>query len=361
MRGPELAIIVPTFNERSIIPHVITAVGDALGDVHWEIVFVDDNSPDGTADLARQLGREDARVRCMHRFGRRGFSSACVDGIMATAAPYVAVMNVDRRYDKSALRRMFELLRFGDAEIVLASLCADGEDTGDWNRSRTAISRFVARVANYITREPLTDPMSGFFMFRHETFLRALPKLSSIGDALLLDIFASSPRPLNVTEVSCQCTSPVNTESPPTSLVLWDCFLLLLDKVVGRYIPIRFISFALIGGSGVVVHFTVLSLLFKALGTSFAAAQIGATMTAMTSNFFLNNALTYRDQRLRGKNLFVGWISFNLVCTTGAIANVGIANWLFANQTFWVASALAGIAVGAVWNYTMSSAFTWKT
>jgi dolichol-phosphate mannosyltransferase len=222
------------------------------------------------------------------------------------------------------------------------------------------MSRFATHIANWITGTKLSDPMSGFFMMHRDAFLASLPRLSSIGFKILLDISASSDRVLKIIDVPYQFRSRQRGESKLDSMALWEFLLLLLDKSIGRYIPVRFISFALIGGSGVLLHVGILTLLFKFLNTSFVAAQTAATFTAITTNFLLNNALTYRDQKLKGVKLWVGWISFNLVCTIGAVANVGIANWMFASNSMWLVDGLAGIAVGVVWNYAMSSIFTWN-
>jgi dolichol-phosphate mannosyltransferase len=361
VEAAELSVIVPTFNERDNIKGVIAAVADALPNVAWEIVFVDDNSPDGTASLVREIAQADPRVRCLHRFGRRGLSSACVEGIMSTASPIVAVMDADRQHDERALLQMFEILNATDADIVVGSRYVEGGGVSDWDRGRAAMSRFATRITGWITSTNLSDPMSGFFMMRRKVFLGALPRLSSIGFKILLDISASSETALKAVDVPYQFRSRKYGASKLDSTALWEFFLLLLDKTIGRYIPTRFISFALIGSSGVLVHLAVLTLLFKVVGTGFAGAQAAATFTAITTNFLLNNALTYRDQRLRGMKLLTGWLSFNLVCAIGAVANVGIANWMFANNSMWLISGLAGIAVGVVWNYAMSSIFTWKT
>jgi len=360
MHAAELSIIVPTFNERNNITGVIAAVSEALLDVSWEIVFVDDNSPDGTASFVREIARTDPRVRCLHRVGRRGLSSACVEGIMSTASPIIAVMDADRQHDERALGKMFEILRTTEADVAVGSRYVEGGGLGDWHRSRVLMSRVATRLTNLITGTKLSDPMSGFFMMRRDVFLTSLPRLSSIGFKILLDISASSDRVLKIVDVPYEFRSRQHGESKLDSLVLWEFFLLLVDKSIGQYIPTRFISFALIGGSGVLVHMFVLTLLFKFLNADFITAQIGATFTAITSNFLLNNALTYRDRRLQGLRLLFGWITFNLVCSVGAIANVGVANWMFVNDSMWLLDGLAGIAVGVVWNYAMSSIFTWK-
>jgi dolichol-phosphate mannosyltransferase len=361
VRAPELSIIVPTFNERDNIAGVISSIAQAMPDIHWEIIFVDDNSPDGTASLIRGIAQTDPRVRCLHRYGRRGLSSACVEGIMSTASPIVAVMDADGQHDERRLRQMFEILGATDTDIVVGSRYVKGGSVSDWSRSRLAMSLLATRITNRITGTSLSDPMSGFFMLRREAFLDALPRLSSVGFKILLDIFASSRRVLKCVEIPYQFRSRQAGVSKLDSMVLWEFLLLLIDKSVGRYVPTRIVSFALVGGSGVFVHVSVLTLLFKAFHTGFLPAQIAATLSAITSNFFLNNMLTYRDQRLKGRRLLSGWLSFNLVCATGAMANVGIANLMFSNKTTWLVSGLAGIAVGVVWNYAMSSIFTWRT
>jgi dolichol-phosphate mannosyltransferase len=351
---------VPTFNERDNVVAVIDAVSEALPGIAWEIIFVDDSSPDGTASVVRQIAQTDPRIRCLHRFGRRGLASACVEGIMSTAAPIVAVMDADGQHDEGALRAMYETLATTDADIVVGSRYADGGGVSDWDSKRLAMSRFATRIANRITGTTLSDPMSGFFMLRRDAFLAAVPKLSSIGFKILLDIVASSDRPLRVTDVPYQFRSRQRGESKLDSTILWEFFLLLLDKTIGGLVPVRFISFAIIGASGVMVHVGVLALLFNVFGAGFMAAQIAATFAAITTNFLLNNALTYRDQRLTGARLLYGWIGFNCVCAIGAIANVGIASWMFASNAMWLADGLAGTAIGAVWNYAMSSMFIWN-
>ena len=356
----ELSIVVPTFNERENVTNLITEVSKALPDIPWEIVFVDDNSPDGTASFVREIARVDPRVRCLHRFGRRGLSSACVEGIMSTASPIVAVMDGDGQHDASALYQMFQILTSSDTDIVVGSRYVQGGSVSDWGRGRLAMSRFATRIANWLSSAPLSDPMSGFFMVRREVFLTSLPGLSSIGFKILLDIIASNNRLLKVADLPYQFRTRRLGESKLDAMALWEFFLLLLDKSVGRYIPIRFISFALVGGSGVFVHVCVLMLLFEFLGTSFFVAQTAATFTAITTNFLLNNTLTYRDRRLKGSRLLLGWVSFNLICMVGAIANVGIANWMFSSNSMWLLDGLAGIAIGIVWNYAMSSIFTWN-
>jgi dolichol-phosphate mannosyltransferase len=148
-------------------------------------------------------------------------------------------------------------------------------------------------------------------------------------------------------------------QSKLDSLVAWEYLMLLMDKRIGHIIAPRLLFFLLVGGSGVALHYLILSSLFLGLGVSFTVAQLIGTVCAMTSNFFLNNLFTYRDQRLRGLKLVRGLLSFYAVCGMGALANIGIAAYAFAQNLEWALSAAAGIIVGTLWNYLATARFTW--
>lgn len=356
----DLSVIVPAFNEVGNVALMVKAIDAALVGIRWEVIFVDDNSPDGTAARVRQLAQTDSRVRVVHRYGRRGLSSACVEGILASAAPVVAVMDCDLQHDESLLPQMLRSIETGQVDLVVGSRYVAGGSLGEWTRGRANASKLATRMATMLTRTPINDPMSGFFMISREAFERSLPRLSSVGFKILLDIAASAPAPLRIMELPYTFRSRQHGESKLDALVLWEYIQLIIDKALGAYIPARFISFALVGLVGLAVHFLVLILLFVSINQNFWISQTVATAVAITCNFFLNNLLTYRDQRLRGPALLRGWITFNLVCATGAAANVGVADWLFEHRYFWVASAVAGVLVSVVWNYTMSSLFTWR-
>jgi dolichol-phosphate mannosyltransferase len=356
----ELSIVVPTFNEAGNIKEVIRRVGDCLDLIKWELIFVDDDSPDGTAAIIREIAQVDPRVRCVHRIGRRGLSSACIEGILSSSAPVVAVMDADLQHDERLLRSMLNALRDENLDIVVGSRYVEGGGTGHWNESRALISRAATRLSRLVLKADLRDPMSGFFMITRDAFLKCVRAgVTGIGFKILLDLFASSPQPLRFKELPYVFRNRFSGESKLDTTVAWEYFVLLLDKLFGRVLPIRFIAFSLVGGFGILVHLAVLAVLFKGLSASFLWSQVWATFVAMTSNFILNNVLTYRDMRLRGWGLVKGWVLFVLVCSVGALANVGIATYLFQQDTFWVLSAIAGILVGAVWNYAVTAFYAW--
>ncbi|HKD30579.1 MAG TPA: glycosyltransferase family 2 protein [Xanthobacteraceae bacterium] len=358
--APILTIVVPTLNERDNIKPLIALLDTALANVDWEVMFVDDDSTDDTARRIRALALVDPRVRCIQRIGRRGLSTACIEGVLASSAPYVAVMDADLQHDEALLPRMLEILLAENVDVVIGSRYARGGGLGDWAGNRAWISRLGTRLARLVCNQDITDPLSGFFMCRRDVFEGVVRRLSGQGFKILLDLLASSSRPLRVRELPFEFRSRRHGESKLDTLVVWEYFALLADKLFGRIVPIRFALFASIGAVGLAVHMPVLwgGLHFATL--SFGAAQSIATLAAMTSNFFLNNILTYRDQRLRGWRMLRGLLTFYAICAIGATANVGIASYLFnANQTWWVAGVL-GVIIGAVWNYAMSSIFTWR-
>ena len=357
---PELAVIIPTLNERDNVPLVVERLNRVLAGIAWEAIFVDDDSPDGTADAVRALGRRQANIRCLQRLGRRGLASACIEGILASAAPYAAVMDGDLQHDESLLPAMLAKIKSERLDVVVASRYVEAGSLGEWQRSRVMISNLAGRLGRLVIKAELTDPMSGFFVIKRDAFNAALRGLSGQGFKILLDLFASSPRPLAFAELPLNFRQRLHGESKLDAMVAWEYLVLLLEKLVGPAVPVRFLLFSIIGALGVGTHLLTLWFATHVLFTGFALAQSAATLVAMTGNFLLNNLFTYRDRRLRGRRLLTGLISFYAVCGAGAAANVGIASHLVVDHHSWWLAGLAGAAVSVVWNYAMSSIFTWS-
>ena len=358
--APELAIVIPTLNERDNVPIMVERLNRALAGISWEAIFVDDDSPDGTADVVRALARRQPNIRCLQRLGRRGLSSACIDGILASAAPYAAIMDGDLQHDENLLPVMLAKLKAEGLDIVVASRHIAKGSLGDLERSRVMISDFANRLGRLVVKAELTDPMSGFFMVKREAFTETMRALSGQGFKILLDLFASTPRPLAFAEVPLNFRQRLYGESKLDAMVAWEYLMLLLQKLVGPAVPVRFLLFSMIGGLGIGTHLLTLWFGTHVLLVAFAPAQAAATMVAMTGNFLLNNLFTYRDRRLRGRRLLTGLLSFYAVCGAGAAANVGVASYLADIHNSWWLAGLAGAAVSVVWNYAMSSIFTWS-
>ena len=355
----ELTVVVPCYNERPNVAVLVERLTAALQGIAWEAVFVDDDSPDGTAAAVQALARHDPRVRCIRRIGRRGLASAVIEGALSSSADYVAVIDGDLQHDETRLPEMLAILRRDGGDLVVASRHLEGGDAaglaGAW---RHRLSESGIRLALTSLPDKITDPMSGFFMLPRAVFEQEAPRLTGQGFKILLDLLLSAPRPLRVVEVPARFHKRVAGASKLDVLVMLQFAGLLLDKRLHGMVPLRFVSFALVGAAGLVVHLLALTLARHG-GIGFEVAQAVATVVAMAANFQMNNALTYRDQRLRGPALWRGLLLFMVVCGLGAIANIGIAQTLYAGHVGWTPAGAAGAAVGLVWNYAVSATLVW--
>jgi dolichol-phosphate mannosyltransferase len=360
--SPRLTIVVPTFNERDNIAVLVKSIDEVLrGKIAWEVVFVDDNSPDGTAEFAKKLGQEDARVRCIRRINRRGLSGACIEGMLSSSAPYLAVMDADLQHDESILPTMLDRLTAGDVDIVVGSRLGEGGSAaGGLSAKREMSSRIVASIVTRFFPRGVSDVLSGFFMMRREAFDVLAPQLEQSGFKILADILITSGDSLRVAEIGFTFRARQAGVSKLDSRVVLDFAGLLLNKLSRGVIPVRFIFFGLVGASGVIIHILTLRVTLISMGLSFAVSQSLATLVAMTWNFYINNEITYRDSQLKGVRFLQGLLLFYLVCGIGAVANVGMANWLFVRDPVWWMAGLAGAAVGAIWNYALSSRLVWR-
>jgi dolichol-phosphate mannosyltransferase len=358
--APELSVVVPTYNERANIPILVERLTHVLAGCAWEVLFVDDNSPDGTAAVARALGETDGRVRCMRRIGRRGLAGACLEGMLASQARYLAVMDADLQHDEKLLAAMLERLRGGNCDVVVASRYLGGGSAAGLSKQRASASRFANMLVRRLLGIDLTDPMSGHFMIRRDAFEPRAPAISSQGFKILLDILATKPGSLRVVELPSTFHERRHGESKLDSKVALDFAALLTAKLTNDAVSVRFLLFCLVGTSGLVVHLIALSLATQLAAIAFGPAQTLATVCAITWNFVLNNVFTYRDQRLSGWRFLTGLVRFQVICAIGAVSNVGIATWIYDYDSRWWLAGLAGAMIGTVWNFVVSAAFVWR-
>jgi dolichol-phosphate mannosyltransferase len=354
-----LAVIIPVYGEAANVAPLVARLEAALAGLAWEAVFVDDDSPDGTAAAARAIAAADPRIRCIRRIGRRGLASACMEGFLSVSAPFVAVMDGDLQHDETILPALLSAVE-GGADIAIGSRHVPGGGAeGGFSAARGVLSDAGATLARVLLPVPVADPMSGFFLLRRDLVEEVAPRLAARGFKILLDILLSAPRRLRVAEVPYSFRSRQAGESKLNATVLLEFAGLLLDKATGGAVPLRFVAFAAVGAIGLLVHMSALALLLGPL--SFGAAQWAATLVAMTANFALNNRITYRDVRLRGAALWRGLVVFYLVCGIGAAANVGIAGLLLRDGMLaWGTAGLAGALITVVWNYAVSSTLVWR-
>ncbi|MFH0303217.1 glycosyltransferase family 2 protein [Bradyrhizobium sp. 31Argb] len=357
---PLLSVVVPTFNERDNVTVLYRRLETTLAGIPWEVVFVDDNSPDGTWEVVRSLARQDSRVRCVRRVGRRGLSGACIEGILASSAPYAVVMDADLQHDETQLPKMVDLLRSGKADLVVGSRYIEGYRAEGFDKQRAGASAFATEIARRLLRVDIADPMSGFFAIRRDRFEELAPDLSTQGFKILLDVVATAQGKLRAVEIPYTFGSRQHGESKLDSMVALDFLGLVLAKLTHDVISLRFVLFGLVGSLGLLVHLAALYVALEVFGAPFPEAQATGAIVAMTSNFVLNNFLTYRDQRLKGFAILRGLLLFYLVCSVGLLANVGVAFSVYDQEPIWWLAGAAGALMGVVWNYAMSGLFVWR-
>jgi dolichol-phosphate mannosyltransferase len=357
---PTLSIVVPTYREAANVPVLFERVKAALEGLPWEMIVVDDDSPDGTSDVAFGLAASDRRLRCLRRVNRTGLAGAVIEGWMSSSAELVAVIDGDLQHDERILPKMYYSLVAGMGNLAIGTRVSDGTE-GGLSPARQKLSDLGKWFFRRIAGAPVTDPMSGFFMIRRDIVSHLASRLSPDGFKILVDVILSAGGGLKIVEVPYRFRARVAGESKLTPLVGLDFLGLVAHHASGGVLPNRFVLFALIGAFGLVVHILALSAFRYWLGTSdFVSGQLGATLVAMASNFILNNEITYRTHRYRRLGMIGGFAAFALGCSVGVLANIDVASWLYSShQTWWVAG-LSGAVLSVVWNYAVSSNLIWR-
>lgn len=360
--GSDLSIVVPCFNEKANIRPMVELLDAALKGIAWEAVFVDDDSPDGTAEEVRQIAQERSNIRVLHRVDRRGLSGACIEGILSCTSPLAAIIDADLQHDETKLREMYlKMHQDNTIDLVIGSRHVEGGSaTGGLSRIRAAGSNFATSLAKKTLKISASDPMSGFFMLRRLKFNQIVTGLQPQGFKILADILSTVKDKWRIEEVGYEFRSRQFGESKMDAAITMQFLGLVASKLTGGFLPIRFILFALVGITGVLVQLAAVKIaLLAGTGTFFIAQSFGVAV-AMTTNYALNNLLTYRDRQLRGKEWWRGLVSFYAICFLGAVANVAIAEWVNMLASNWVLASISGALFGALWNFLASAAFTWK-
>jgi dolichol-phosphate mannosyltransferase len=356
----ELTVVVPTYNERENVAVLVERMSTALEGVSssWEVVFVDDDSPDGTAEAVRELSIVNPRVRCIRRIGRRGLSSACIEGMLSSDASFLAVMDADLQHDETLLAGMLDTLRGSDVDIVVGSRYVEGGSVGRWDETRSFISYIGTALGRLVIKADLKDPLSGFFMLRGELLERTVHGLSARGFKILVDIFATAGGKITFKELPFTFRNRYAGQSKLDSLTLWEYFLLVAEKTLGGRVPVEYPAWA--GGMALaaVVHMLTLHVLHVSLGLGFVLSQSGG---AAASALFVYGAGDYFVGRRfkRGAAVFLkGLAGFAAAALPGFIYSVGAAALLDGAGVSRLQAGLCGAVGGVLWCYLVVTTFS---
>lgn len=358
----ELTVIVPTFNEKDNIPILVDLIAKNLSEIDHSILIVDDNSKDFTWKVAQDLEVNFSQLSSIRRVGRKGLSSAVIEGILACSSEYIAVIDADLQHDETILCKMLEAAKSG-ADVVVGSRYVPGGGTGDWNKNRLKVSQGATALVSYLFKHKISDPMSGFFLMKRDKAILHVEKLDGKGFKILLDLLSNfSPEEIEIQEVAYEFKSRIHGESKLSPLVAVQFFEFLYSKKVGHLVPLRFTKFIIVGFLGSFVHFFLLALCFKSLNFSYQYSLIIAIEMAIIFNFFVNNIWTFGDFKLKKSKIITGLLKFNLASVFGGfISFIVSVYFLESMKIHWALSSLIGAMAGALWNYNLSKILTWKT
>ncbi len=359
-----LSIVLPTYNESENLPLLLEKLRPVLHDLSHEIIIVDDNSPDGTWKIAQQIAARDDRVHVVRRVGRRGLSSAVIEGFLAARGDVLAVMDADGQHDVELLPKLHDAV-VGGAGLAIGSRYVAGGSVGQWDERRHTMSKLATALAIRLCAVRVTDPMSGFFAMKRNIFEAILPRLNPMGFKILLDLLVHIPSETPVRELPFTFGMRTHGESKLSRRVQLEFLEYLYDAAVGRFIPLTFIEYCVVGALGVAVNLSMYFTVSLLLGESpqyglFSTPLLAGIEAAIMFNFLLNNAWTFSYAKLRGWRAVTGFTKYNVVCAFGALANIAITAFLFRSGMATIGSLAIGAFVGMIWNYTIGRLFTWN-
>lgn len=361
-----LSLVLPTYNEALNLPELLPGIRKSLLHVPHEIIVVDDDSPDHTWKMAQEIAAQLGDVHVIRRIGRRGLSSAVIEGFLAAKGDVFAVMDADGQHDTSLLHKLYDAVK-ASGGIAIGSRYVSGGSVGEWDERRYMLSRIATKMALKLCAVKARDPMSGFFAIDRKAFEEVLPRLNPKGFKILLDLLVHVPAATHVTELPFTFAMRQHGESKLSRRVQLEFLEYLYDVSLGRWIPLTFVKYCIVGGLGVGVHLSAYLALSAILShgvpltfMGFSLALLGAIETAIIFNFWLNNLWTFAHAKLQGLGMVKGFLKYNLACVFGALANYAVSTYLYSHGLGEIVSVIIGACAGIVWNYTMSRMFAWK-
>lgn len=358
MTVPQVSVVVPTYNEAGNIPMIYDGLARALAGRAWELVVVDDDSPDGTADVVRALGRRHDNVRCIQRVQERGLCSAVHWGVQAAHGEVIVVMDGDLQHEVALIPRMLEALQAGHDIVSGSRFLKGAAEKGLPSTLRRRLSDWGNRLTNLFLGAALSDPLTGFFATSRRLFLDSIPQMQADGFKVFFDLVYHN-RNVAIRELPFEFQRRRHGQSKLELYVLWLLACDIVSKLSRGMLPPRLVSFVAVGLIGSIFHFSILYATMD-LGAVFWVAQAIATVVAMVFNFTINNMLTYSDDRLRGRAFYKGLLLYSLIASVGIVANVSTAQITYISlhgHTFIAAT--TGLVIDVIWRFVVSNRLIW--
>jgi len=355
----DLSVILPTYNEKENIILILDKIRKVLKDVSYQIIVVDDNSPDGTWEIAQHYAKKHSNIQVIRRLNMKGLSSAILEGFGSSNSKWMVVMDADLQHDEKILVDFVKAFEDG-FEIVVGSRKTAGGSIGEWNFLRRVISWVATRMAFFIIKNNVSDPMSGFFGIQKEIFENSIDKINPRGFKLLLELLAHNPH-VKTHEIGFTFNKRQYGKSKLSTNVIFDYLAALYDLSLGKYLPLRFIKYSIIGFIGLLVYQATIWIGLNLLQVSKYYSLALGIEAAILSNYFFNNFWTFKDYRHRSIHIISGLFSYHLISIAGVIINYSSSVLLIDRfaVNIYVAS-IIGAVLSTLWNYRMNFQITWK-
>lgn len=361
LHAQSVALVVPTYNECDNILAFYKDAASALAQLDWQIIFVDDNSPDGTAAVAEELAIDDRRVRVIVRFHQRGLTSAVLQGVCSANTSYVVVTDADLQHDLCKIPEMLHLLNTDQADLVIGTRYEEGGSTeGLANGFRIWLSRTGTKVAQAFVPVPVSDPMSGFFAFRRKKLLQILAKVDPLGFKVLFDILLLGGHQIRISEIPYHFRNRHAGSSKLDGRIQWDFLIQIIYHLLKQLVPHDLISFILVGASGAIVELTMLGL-GVAIGAPNGPMQTAAIGAATTWNFLLNHCLTFHRHLKINADLAIKFVLYATAVAIGIIVDISAAT--ISMQKLYATELLAsilGVCADTIWRFAVAKAIIWR-
>lgn len=361
-----LTLVLPTYNETESLPIVLPEIAAALKGSDFEVIIVDDDSPDGTAAFARGLITQYPWLRVVERVGRRGLSSAVIEGWLAGRGDVLAVADADGQHDLSILPQLVQAVEQG-AAVAIGSRYTEGGSTGTWGGSRLALSKTATTLTGLLCPSPVTDPMSGFFAVSRQAFDKVVHTLRPKGFKLLMEVLVHLPKEARLAERPYTFRERRAGTSKMSLRVEVEFLESLYDLTIGRVFPLILVKYLAVGALGVLVNLATFRLVSTLRPDTLQPTYLGATTALLLAieasilfNFLLNNLWTFKRARLKGLALLRGLVTYHAACALGALANTAVSTLLLLRGYDELFALVVGAGLAAAWNYTMSRMITWR-